>query len=197
MFSEKILEDMLFEALESKNFDFLKERGLDLYSPKINTVKRQVSMGKYGIADIVTSAPYRSGEIFLVTAIELKVSAFCSDHLGQLKRYLSALAHFNSMVTGDKRPPLIEYHGILICSNDKIKNADDYFLLNLMDFNIKVYTYEFDLKLGIKFSMISHEDALWRRSNTEFTDFKDILNLVEQSKDSYEVPLETEDLDAF
>lgn len=175
MFSEKILEDMLFKALEDKESDFLYDRGLEMLQ-SYSHLKRQLSLGKYGIPDIVTIDSIDE-KLFLANIIELKITPFCSDSLGQLLRYMTGIEQYFKRFDPEIKCVTL---GVLICAKGAIK-SDDLFLLNFIDPYVQIYAYSFDLEKGITFELISSHssDSRWVKTDSKIEEFIELKNMVQ------------------
>lgn len=142
-FLEKDLEDLIF----STDNEILDERGLNIEGLKI----RQVNLGSYGIADLITVNKFTdvtdSGvyHFFIITVFELKKSNIDLNAYSQLVRYMKGVDHY----LNDRRDFLGNHDdynftikGVLIGSNV----SED--VIYLPDFNSKIknytYTYNFN-----------------------------------------------------
>ncbi len=148
--SEKHLEDFISE---NRNSSSLK----DFLGPW-KTIKRQVRLGGYGIADLITLYPERLpwGET-MVTAniIELKSVALNMDALGQLSRYMTAVKEVLNVnhVYGTLLAPSVEVTG------------DFAYILNNLPENIRCFTYSLDLD-GFN---INEASSNWRLDDVDVT----------------------------
>ena len=141
-FLEKQLEDIIFDHLQTKDGrQKLKDRGLYVFSDRFFWAKRQVNLGGYGIADIVT-ATLCDGELY-ITIYELKQKSVCEKALIQAARYRKAVSRYM-----DKR-----WHGALHISikliGSKVQDTDWVYLIDAMD-DLTVLAYEYDID-GLKF----------------------------------------------
>ena len=102
-FSEKELEDMMYDDLRYNGGSQMEHRGMQTaYSTAIqmgNIPKskwlRQVAIGPYGIPDIV--GYWRSGSNIVIELIELKVVPITSQHFDQILRYKKGISeHYGS-----------------------------------------------------------------------------------------------------
>lgn len=101
--SEKELEDMIWSACSSKEGrESLHERGL----PVKGTAFRQVNIGRYGIADLLTVSIDRrhyptSPRVCRVGVYELKKGEVGIEALGQAIRYKEGITHFLRQLNED------------------------------------------------------------------------------------------------
>ncbi|GAB3988031.1 hypothetical protein GCM10028807_09740 [Spirosoma daeguense] len=160
---EKDLEDMVYNASKSESGRaFLAERGLDIYG----TLFRQVGLGSYGIADLVTIS-YNPNKLpngareCRIDIYELKKGVVTIDALGQALRYKEAIEHFLS----ESPLKFIFYYGIHLIG-DSIDWSRDFLPMAKAAAkadeiasvaSIYVYTYQFDYD-GLRFSQSSVND---------------------------------------
>lgn len=143
-FNEKVLEDIIWDNSQSQEGrELLEERGL-LISGKIF---RQVELGNYGRADIITFE-YLPPCVNIVV-YELKKGCINVNALMQAARYVTAL----------KRHGFKSYewnldinYSIRLIGDSIDKNGDFAFLYNILD-NVVIYTYEFSLS-GLNFKEV-------------------------------------------
>jgi len=140
-FLEKDLEDIIFES----DNELLQERGLPINGLK----KRQVNLGAYGIADLVTIERDPKLNLLTVTVYELKRGKISNDTLLQLSRYITGVMHYFQDRSIDAT-----FKGVLIGS--EIDDSSDFvFVTNLIDsVSIVEYTYDID---GISFLQIHNK----------------------------------------
>ena len=102
-FLERNLEDILFDALQSKEqYRMINDRGLCIAKPFL--VKRQLRIGNYGTCDLITlNRPYeaRDAENFvwdreklIITVYELKQNKISFNSLLQLIRYMRGITRW-------------------------------------------------------------------------------------------------------
>lgn len=150
-FLEKDLEQIIFETEN----DLLNERGLDISGFK----KRQIKIGNYGIADLVTiqkTYDYYNKVIpeLNITIFELKKNEISINTFLQAIRYLKGIKSFLN-----KRKSYYNVNYKIVLIGDSIdKNSDFIFLTDLIDsnrygtsFSLEFYTYDFDFN-GITFN---------------------------------------------
>jgi len=158
-FLEKDLEEIIFNASDKD----LNKKGLSSFSSwrSVTKRKRQLKIGNYGIADMVTfervklypdkrrKKPYRSK--LIITVYELKkdaisVSAFFQAlrYVKGIKRYLSCRNNFGFD---------IEYKIVLIGRQDLSTETDVIYLNDIFD-NVELYGYNYSID-GLKFKSLS------------------------------------------
>lgn len=101
-FYESDLEDILWSCLKSKRgIEVLNERGLEIGHVNPSLLFRQLRIGKYGIADIVTVKrklhKLDSGEhipLVTVTVFELKKEKINLNSLVQIFRYIKGIERY-------------------------------------------------------------------------------------------------------
>lgn len=160
-FSEKELEDVLFEKIYNRNFESLYRKGFELYDPvdeiDIMFVDRQVDLTPYGIADIIvtTIEMYEEGDglngSVHIDLIELKAVPIRSKDINQVLRYKRAIERYS-----DKKFALDEYkysyeidvNPILVGSGI---DSGHYILNELVESGVMLYTYDFNPIDGLKF----------------------------------------------
>lgn len=151
-FLEKDLEDIIWEASNEK----LQERGLDISGKKF----RQLRIGNYGVADLVTiDKMYYPGDFchpFLnITVYELK-----KDKAG-ISAFLQAVRYCNGIKSYlEQCRPNIDFRlKIVLCSREIDTSSDYIFISNLISsceysfgFINGLYNYSFDYDIdGIRF----------------------------------------------
>lgn len=149
--SEKDMEDHLYNEFQehceisvNSGEDSLPEDSLisQISTGILDSVKRQVKIGNYGIADIVIKSKILAGmdvEINCFTIVELKNVTLESTHLIQLIRYMKGFSRLS---------PNAEIYGVLIGTN--MGNGDWVYLLDYVK-NINVYTIKIpEENLGIE-----------------------------------------------
>lgn len=122
-FLEKNLEDIIWESDNEK----LREKGFDISGVK----KRQLKIGNYGIADIVTfKKTYRPwGSILTVTVYELKKDKAGISAFLQAVRYCKGISSYFK----ENKPNLNFELNIVLCSKEIDKNSDYIFLSELIN----------------------------------------------------------------
>lgn len=166
-FLEKDLEDVIFECSKTKEgFDLLDDRGIGIWGK----MYRQVNLGSYGIADLISfdiSNRYtRTGRrirTLYVKVYELKKDVIGVESMLQVCRYISAIRSLFEDSPHYAECEL-EISGVLIGRRFD-KSSDFAFLYNEID-NIDIYTYDYKID-GIKFEHIS---KCWRRTDPNFSE---------------------------
>lgn len=144
-FYESDLEDIVFNALKSQQ-GCAKLHSIGLKLPhKPTLVFRQLRIGNYGVADIVTvSKWYFQDKPYLgVTIYELKRNDLDEKALIQSQRYSSGIKHYLSL----RGYSNVSVDVILI--GRKISTSDWVYMME--DSLVEVYTYQYGID-GMKFS---------------------------------------------
>ena len=153
-FNEKTLEDIIWDNCQTpEGRKILSSRGLSIYV----SVYRQVDLGSYGRADLVTVQFEPSVNIVHITVFELKKGCININALMQAERYVTALKRhgFNN----DDLDYDVEYNICLI--GDSFDEKGDFaFLYNEIN-DVEIYSYEFKLT-GIFFNEIGRN---WTHTN--------------------------------
>lgn len=138
--SEKEFEDQLYDCIRARKENPLNGR-------RVLSVIRQASLGKYGIADIITLE--LMGDKQVINVIELKNVPFSISNIFQTKRYMAAVqmgADYKLCGNGllnfglDNHLqmfPEIKVVGSIVCTH--VGELDDGVLASLDDLNIAVY----------------------------------------------------------
>ena len=161
-FLERDLEDILFECMCSKKGrEILEEHGLDTNG----VVYRQVELGTYGRIDLMTveldiseATPF-----LIITVYELKRNMIDVNALMQGARYITGLRDILSKYDNINAKN-VDFRFRLI-GKDIDKNGDFVFLYNLLNMNVEVYTFDFDIE-GMFFN---YEDKSWVKKNEGFS----------------------------
>lgn len=136
-FLEKNLEDIIFETPN----DLLHERGFFIFGKK----KRQVKIGNYGIADIITY--HRAGGRLFINILELKKDKISTDTLLQSLNYAKGVSRYLQKRSFDFDVSLrIKLIGREIDTNSSFCYLPDFFN------SIEIYTYDYGFD-GIHFKM--------------------------------------------
>lgn len=155
-FLEKDLEDIIWEADNEK----LCERGLLIGGKKL----RQLRIGNYGIADLITIEKYNDyidNEPFLhITVFELKKEKAGISAFLQAIRYCKGISTYL-----EKNKPYLNYKlNIVICAKEIDTNSDYIFITDLIESESygmlsSVSNYSFDYNIdGITFKKESGYD---------------------------------------
>jgi hypothetical protein len=149
-FLEKDLEDIIYEAYETKNQNFLVERGLDVFNH--DYIIRQLNLGDYGVADLVGinlyPSFYRSSnteDFFVVTIYELKKDTISMSTFSQAIKYSKAITDYLSSQKITRY--YIEY--VLVGKSISLSDDNLCFLRDVTN-NVHTYTYSYSFD-GIKF----------------------------------------------
>jgi len=154
-FLEKDLEDIIYNTDNAK----LRERGLPIYGIKL----RQVRLGSYGVADLVTIQLRANnekhpdaemidyfGHKLIITVYELKLGLIGYSALGQCVKYSKAI---EEIVNGLNYQiyDIYDYELNHVLIGSKIDtNSDFCYLININDIaKAYIYDYGFD---GISFN---------------------------------------------
>lgn len=147
-FKEQTLEDIIWENIQTPGGrKLLKERGLDVSG----YFYRQLELGNYGRADLVSVDYDKKKKKVVITIYELKKKKIGEDALMQACRYLTALQRHG--FDDDSCKCKFEYRIRLI--GDSIQRGDDFvYLYNALSF-VDIYTYNYKIN-GIFFDFVSH-----------------------------------------
>jgi hypothetical protein len=153
-FLEKDLEDIIFNALQcEEGYDMLNERGLDIcYSTEHFICKRQLKIGNYGIADLVTLSRFTKGRVF-IEVIELKKGEVNMDAYVQANRYLTGIKRYMERF----HPKLNVVYSMTLIGR-QLNRGDWVYLIDEVE-HLKVLTYKYDID-GITFE--SHSGYVLR-----------------------------------
>ena len=135
-FLEKNLEEIVFETPN----ELLHSRGLFIYGQK----KRQVRIGNYGIADIITW--YRYDNELNVSIIELKKDNISVGTLLQAMNYVRGV----QMYFNRRRWPFPINFTITLIGRELDVNGSFCFFPDIIPF-LKIYTYDYNFD-GISFT---------------------------------------------
>jgi hypothetical protein len=153
-FLERDLEDIIFDELRfEEGYDNLSERGLNIcYSPDHFVCKRQLKIGNYGIADLVTFSRFArdtdsdrdSENKVFIEVIELKRGEINIDAYIQANRYLTGIKKYMRTY----HPKLVVSYSIVLIGRHV--NTSDWVYLIEDTKNLTVQTYRYELD-GMKF----------------------------------------------
>jgi len=137
---EKEIEDLICDCLD-RDVSILRKRGLTVYPYYI----RQLELGSYGIADIVTFEKY--GSTLYVKIFELKKEIIDTNTLVQAAKYAKGIDRMLKNYN-------IGNHGIVysfaLIGKTIQRNGDFVFLCDML--NIDLYTYSIDMEYGVIFN---------------------------------------------
>jgi len=148
-FLEKDLEDIIFNTDNEK----LRARGLRIYGQKL----RQVNLGSYGIADLITVKTVllnqewheEKGHKLVITIYELKKDSLGFLAFGQLCRYKTAIERMFQKSNIFDYFVDYEINMVLVGKDIELKN-DFCYLVNNTEF-LKTYTYSYGID-GLEFN---------------------------------------------
>lgn len=143
-FLEKDLEDIIYESAKTaQGRESLINRGLDTIEG-VNYFSRQVKIGNYGIADLITF--WRFEKTIQVSVYELKKDAVNIDTLIQCSRYAKGIKRYmNTRFKGCR----IHVNCILI--GRYIEESSDWvYLFDSVIKNTTVFTYQYGID-GLNF----------------------------------------------
>jgi hypothetical protein len=160
-FLEKNLEDIIWEASNEK----LQERGLNISGKKL----RQLRIGNYGIADLVTfDRDYYHTE-YLHPFLNITVYELKKDKAG-ISAFLQAIRYCRGIKSYlEKHKPHIDFSlNIVLCSKEIDTNSDYIFLCDLIRYNEyesglinSISNYSFDYSIdGIQFKEEKNYDLI-------------------------------------
>lgn len=160
-FLEKDLEQIIWEA----DNDLLIGKGLSIYGVK----KRQLRIGNYGVADIVTFSKnydYINGKIYPfldITVYELKKEKVGIGAFLQAIRYCKGIQTFLQ----DKRKNYINFKLHIVLASKEVDtnsdfiyitdlfNSNEYFFINSVNF----YSFKYTIN-GIEFQNVSNYNLI-------------------------------------
>lgn len=136
-FLEKNLEDIIFNSPK----DELKKRGIDIRGK----IKRQVKIGNYGIADIVSYNINKKFREIDICVYELKKEKIDANSMMQAFRYCKGIQRYF-----EARNCNYFVFNFSVCLVGKNICTGDFCYLNSFLDNVEVLTYDYDFD-GIKF----------------------------------------------
>ncbi len=163
-FREQTLEGIIYDnALSPEGRELLTERGLTISG----TLFRQIDLGSYGRADLITIEYSDDYDDVLITIYELKKEKVDTNALLQAYRYLAAI----------KRHVYSEILFKICLIGESVETRGDFvFIYNELP-NVEVYTYDYSIT-GIIFNKIGKN---WTQSNERLNQetTEKILNEIE------------------
>lgn len=147
-FLEKNLEDIVFETPNDK----LHERGFFLFGEK----KRQVRIGNYGIADIITY--FRRENKMFINVLELKKDKVSIETLLQAVNYVKGIKRYL-----DRRACSFDISIRITLIGKEVDNSNSFCYFPDIFNNIDVFTYEYQFD-GIFF----HQETGFKLTNEGF-----------------------------
>lgn len=153
-FIEKDLENIIWDNAQTREGrEKLFSRGLDIQGKLF----RQVNIGGYGIADLISVEIDRGrwGDDVIVTIYELKKEQINVDTLIQACRYYKGIQRFVYARYGDAIEDFDLTIKITLIGKTIETQSDFVFLLDrcIDDCNISVYTYKYDIE-GLRFDEV-------------------------------------------
>jgi hypothetical protein len=148
-FLEKNLEQILYENL---NTFALGERGLEVgFVSKLNR-KRQLRIGNYGKADLVTVERKDDHTGLLFTVYELKINEIDMNSLIQATRYVNGIKSYLEKY----KPGLMKLNNdfkIILIGSEVNTDHDWIYLFDVFDIDVEVYLYFYQID-GLQFQPI-------------------------------------------
>lgn len=181
-FSEKVLEDIIWDNAQShEGRKLLKERGLFIRGKLF----RQLELGNYGRADLVSIEYIPHSDVIDVVVYELKKGCINVNALMQVARYVTALKS-HGLDVGDW---CSEIHISMCLIGDAIdKNGDFAFLYNDID-NVEIYSYDYRLD-GLYFCEVEKN---WCRTEENINE--DTIGMITEYLESEMIKADTDDSD--
>jgi hypothetical protein len=145
---EKELEDYLMEPGNLQRLELFEE---------MDYAQRQVNLGAYGIADIISiqpGIPEVHDADYCITVIELKRDDINVSTLMQACRYLGAIKQF---IEGFHKGKYVRFETKIVLVGRNI-NVNDWTYLGHQFSNVAIWTYSLDLETGISFENHRLED---------------------------------------
>ena len=139
-FLESDLEGIIFNAPEG----LLAESGLE---EEYKQIYRQVNLGKYGIADLISVNYHKDNTPIEITIFELKNHKIDISALLQVSRYLKGVKEFVKYNTEHDLP---EFDFKIVLIGREIDTMSNFVFLNECIPNLSCYTYSYDYD-GIHF----------------------------------------------
>ncbi len=140
-FLEKDLEDIIFNSPQG----LLRERGLFCFYH--HHIFRQVNIGAYGIADLVSM--WRSRDYINIRIYELKNKILNPESFWQLTRYMKGIKH--ALYDLNLKNKRIDVNGVLL--GREIDMNSNFCFLPTIQSKISIFTYNYNYD-GIKFEVL-------------------------------------------
>lgn len=140
-FLEKDLEDILYESDQAA----IRKRGMPNF--KYSSIFRQVRLGAYGIADLITYSKGEKGQ-HLIKVYELKNKVLNAAAFWQTVRYVKAIKHFWAKNINATETTVL---GVMIGRTVDLSGELCY--LPTINSDIFMYTYDYALE-GISFKKV-------------------------------------------
>ena len=172
--SEKDLEDALMKHMDDSGLCFMRNE-------EVCNHWRQVDMGAYGIADIVTVSAHE-GVIYDITVIELKNTEIQTKDIKQTLRYMTGIKDYLHEIY----PSLcneVEVFGILLGSGYSSDNDNCYLINHISNFSL--YTFDLSIANGLIINLYGNK---WTKTEPNFKANKSLIkelkvSLIEQRKE--------------
>lgn len=165
----KFLENDLENIIYDSNKIELAKRGLNIKG----TVLRQLRLGNYGVADLVSFSKgeydltYGGHDVSIITVYELKKDAVGYDTLGQALRYVQGIKRYLKL-----RGVMINYIVKIVLVGRKISDTYDFSIgMGGFDGLAEVYTYDYSLN-----GLIFKKESGYYYTN-EYFNIKKTLNI--------------------
>jgi hypothetical protein len=177
-FLEKDLEEILYTS----NMYEVQSRGLDLFP--YDRIYRQVPIGNYGIADLITVE--KAFGRYQVLVYELKNKTINAASFWQVVRYMRGIKHFLSRT---KMSQKFIVKGVLLAREVELSGEVCY--LPMIQSDIFLYTYQYELS-GMRFNRyegahLSSPGAL-KPSNFDHPTFRKVLKDLASIPDFFDNP---------
>ena len=144
-FLEKNLEDIIFNTSSAN----LQKRGLIVYGKRY----RQLRIGNYGIADMVTIQHHPGNEIehrhIDINVFEFKKNKLDLNSLAQACRYIKGIQLY--LEKRKKFQDIFIKYNIVLVGKTLEYTGDFLYLCDYIQDDLDVYTYDYDFD-GIKFT---------------------------------------------
>jgi len=162
--SEKELEDWIYNESEATSIN-------PINNEEIHSIYRQVDLGSYGVADLVTFLHMPNG--MEITIIEVKKENIDVKTFAQLSRYRKGVERY---FEGSHDSYCIEIRLIAVAP-EIVKNDDSVWLSDLLTSSTDFYAFtcNVDLKDGVVFNQTTG----WVKSNEDFNKFHQSIGLAE------------------
>jgi hypothetical protein len=152
--SEKELEDYICTHLDA-GWNPITKGDIGWYG-------RQVGMGSYGVADLMTTRTGDDGTI-VIEIIELKKQTITTKAIAQISRYIAGMLHY----VHEHHPEKSFYVAGLLVSTEIDLSDDTVYLADRID-DIYFHLASFDLDAGITFNP---HPCGWRQTHPGFSNF--------------------------
>ncbi len=148
-FKEKNLEDIIYNAMINGDNDVLCNRGLNCYRKQI-LVKRQLRIGNYGKADLVTLT--KCYDSYIISVYELKIGKIDLSSLIQVCRYVKGIKEYLR-----EKYTEVNFAFEIILIGDSFCKKDWVYMFDSVIKNVQVYKYTYELE-GIYFETVDLDE---------------------------------------